>query len=81
MAVAPNPYVRHFLLNPGQIATPIKSPVSLGRIEKAGALWRIVVAGIAVKKAVGDDLIDDLFFEVLRATKGGGEKQDEGNLR
>src|SRR5437588_3444397 len=26
--------VRHFLLNPGQIATPIKSPVSLGRIKK-----------------------------------------------
>src|SRR5207248_5521068 len=51
--------VRHFLLNSCKITTPIKSPVGLGRIEKTRALWRIVVAGIAIKEAIGDDLVDD----------------------
>src|SRR5215510_905182 len=35
--------VRHFLLNTGQISTPVKTPVSFGRVVEPGALRRIVV--------------------------------------
>ena len=38
-------------------------------------MGRIVVAGVAVHETIGNDLIDDLFFEVLSA--GGESCQNE----
>src|SRR5205807_3564199 len=73
--------IRHFLLDARQITAPVKPPVGLGRIEKAGALRRIVVAGISIKEAVCNYLVDDLFLEVLRAAKRGGTQQDEESLQ
>ena len=40
----------HFLLNFGQVATPIGMPIRLRGVEQARALRRIIVTGVAVKE-------------------------------
>src|SRR5207237_5730959 len=67
--------VGHLLLDAGEVAAPVETPVGLRRVVEAGGLRGVVVGRRAVEEAVGDDLVDDLALEVGRAY--GGSERDE----
>src|SRR5438067_11679691 len=60
--------IRDLLLDPGEVATPVETPIRFRRIVKTRALRWIVVRGATVKEAVGHNLIDDFAFEVGSAS-------------
>lgn len=58
--------IRDLLLNPCQVSAPVHLPVGFCGIVHSRALRWIVIAGVAVKEAVGHDLVDHLPLEILR---------------
>jgi hypothetical protein len=57
--------IGEFFLDTSKVAAPIRLPVGFGSVIHAPALGRIVVGGVAVEKAICDDLVDHFFPEVL----------------
>src|SRR5690242_20757208 len=55
------------LLNSRQVAAPVGLPILVGRVKQPRTAWGIVIGGVAVAKAIGHNLVDHLFLEVLAA--------------
>jgi hypothetical protein len=73
------------LLNTGQIAAPVGTPVCFGRIVESGTLSRIVVVGAAVEETVSNDLIDDVALKIrcprAQRSKNGLEEKGDADKR
>src|SRR5438132_6150339 len=60
-----------------KITAPVSPPVLASWIVHACALRRVVIRGVAVEEAVGDDLVDDLPLEVRRGRDTWPEQQKQ----
>jgi len=58
-------YIRHLLLDTGEVASPVSFKVGLCRVEETPALRRVIIRGVSVDVAVGDDLVNDVALKIV----------------